>query len=436
MDPSTQTDIRNKEVAITGRMASMSREEAAQAIREAGGACVESPTERTDLLVVGADGPPLGRDGRVTNSLRRAEELLAAGVGIEILEEEEFISRLGTSGPREELRRLYTSAQLARILDVPVVRIRGWVRAGLIEPAKVVRRLCYFDFRQVSGARRIEQLTRSGVTPARIAKSLARLGSWYTSTMPSLAQLEILEGGGPILVRLEDGRLAEPGGQLHLDFREGSGIDGSEEDREPVLSLRPREHSPQDWFNIGIAAEEAGNHESAVEAYQKALSLGDPVPEVCFNLGNTFYAMSRNVEAAACFIQATELEPDYVEAWNNLGNALAEIGRHEQAIPAYQRALSIEPKYADAHYNLGETLAMIDDLSGAERHWLAYLEQDPQQPLGDPGAGAAVGIVVGTAPTTCSPVAPRSPASDPRRPSGRRGTCRRVPRSEGAPSGS
>jgi len=141
--------------------------------------------------------------------------------------------------------------------------------------------------------------------------------------------------------------------------------------------MKPRTETAEGWFRIGIAAEADGELDSAIEAYQQALRMGSPQPEVCFNLGNTFYAMDRNTEAAACFIQATEIDADYVEAWNNLGNVLAEIGKYDDAIPAYHRALSISADYADAHYNLAETLAAQGNLAGAREHWLAYLKQDP-----------------------------------------------------------
>jgi tetratricopeptide (TPR) repeat protein len=366
--------LRGVEIAITGRLASMSRMEAIETITKRGGCYAEEPRGTTNVLVVSSDGPPLGKDGYPTKSLRRAHELQQAGVSIEIILEEDFLVRLGEQN-RDELPRLYTIVQLGRILDVSTSVIRGWIRAKLIRPMRIVKRLCFFDFRQVASARRLQHLTQSGVTPARIRQSLERLAAWIPSASPALAQLEVLERGGPVLVRLEDGRLAETNGQLHLDF-EGRG--GDSVHATPIL--RPREHSAEDWFNLGIATEESGNLEGAIEAYQQAMSFGDPQPEICFNLGNTYYAMGRNVEAAACFIRATEIDGDYVEAWNNLGNAMAEIGRHDQAIPAYKQALAIEPSYADAHYNLGETLALLHDVHGAARHWVAYLKQDPNSP--------------------------------------------------------
>lgn len=365
----TDSSLRDREIAITGRMASMSRDDAIRAIRRAGGEYTPTPKETTALLVIGSDGPPLDNEGRPTQSLLRARELQSRGRSLEIIDEDAFITRLGL--PIGD--RLYTIAQLSRILDTPVAEIRSWMRHKLIQPVRVVKRLCYFDFRQVSSAKRLQQLARSGITLRRIHKSLEQLSDWLSDSPPSVAQLQVLARGGPLLVRLEDGRLAETNGQLQLDFEGGPASASTTE-------MKPRRPSAEEWFLMGISAEENGNPDGAIEAYQRALSLGEPQPEVCFNLGNTFYSLGRIVEAAASFARATEIDPEYVEAWNNLGNTLAEIGKPDEAVPAYRRALSIEPGYADAHYNLGDTLATLDDLSGARRHWQAYLTQDPNSP--------------------------------------------------------
>ena len=376
MAATAQQELKGREAAITGRLASMSRREAIYALSHVGGQYVESPRSSTDILVVGGDGPPLGPDGHPTKSLLRARDLRAQGVELEIIDEEEFVLRLGLEGRDEDLNRLYTTAQLSRILKVPPAQIRSWVRNGLIEPTKVVKRLCYFEFSQVACARRLHQLTRWGITPGRIRRSLEKIDECIPtdigSTGPALLQLESMERGSPLLVRLGDGRLAEPNGQLRLDFDSRQELPTG-----AVPQMQPREDTAEAWFHRGVIAEESGLLDGAVEAYQRALALGDPQPEICFNLGNSLYALGRCLEAASCFIQATEIDADYVEAWNNLGNSLAETGKHAQAILAYKRALSIEPSYADAHYNLGESLACTDDLLGAHRHWLAYLRQDP-----------------------------------------------------------
>ena len=244
-----------------------------------------------------------------------------------------------------------------------------------------MRRLCFFDFGQVATAKALSQLAREGVTPARIRRSLEELGAWLPDARRALVQLEALEKGGPLFVRTADGRLAETSGQLRLEF-EAEPADGA-----PALAGAPASPAPapridrtrEEWFERGVAAEEDGRYDEAVEAYETTLSLGRTA-EALFNLGNVLYAQGRKAEAAKRFLQATEIERDYVEAWNNLGNVLIEIELPSEAVQAYRRALAIEPDYADAHFNLAELLASRGELSEARRHWEAYLRQDPHSP--------------------------------------------------------
>ena len=68
-------ELRGLRVSITGRLASMSRDEACARIAAAGGQYDATPSADTALLVVGQGGPPLGEDGRLTRSLRAARGL-------------------------------------------------------------------------------------------------------------------------------------------------------------------------------------------------------------------------------------------------------------------------------------------------------------------------------------------------------------------------
>jgi len=361
------------EIALTGRLASMSHDEAARRLVEARAELVPMPRRSTSYLVVGQDGPPLGEDGRLTHSLRRALELRQEGAALRIVGEEELLELLGLDEQGEGLRRLYTTEQLARILDIAPARIRAWVRHGLIEPARVVRRLCFFDFRQVASARRLRGLTANGVTPTRIRRSLERLSAWMPQARGSLAQLETIEEGGVLVVRTTDGGLAEPSGQRRLDFDPA----GREEPQGALLDPHPPQDAGELWFERAVAAEEQGDLAGAVDAYRRSLAEGGPLPEILFNLGNSLYAMQRKADAAQYLARATEVDPEFVEAWNNLGNALSESGETGPAIDAFHRALELEPAYADAHYNLAETFAAAGRIGEARTHWKAYLLQDP-----------------------------------------------------------
>ena len=362
------TRLEGLAVTITGRLASMSREEAIERVALAGGAYVQAPSEDTALLVIGAGGPPLGEDGRPTQAIEEARRLQAEGADVRMIPEEEFLDLLGLHQRQADLHRHYTTEQLGRILGVPIGLIRAWVRHGLIRPVRTIGRLHWFDFQQVGNARSLLELARSGVTPGRIRKSLEQLSGWMQDTEHSLAQLAALENGGPLLVRLQDGRLAEPSGQLRLAF---------ESPPEAGPARPPAALGADEWFERGVSCEDHGRLEDAAQAYREALRAGGRSPEVSFNLGNTLYALGRKQEAVRELEQATTIEPDYVEAWNNLGNVLCDLGRADEARAAYGRALAIAPDYADAHYNAAELQLTTGDLEGSRRHFMAYLSLDP-----------------------------------------------------------
>jgi tetratricopeptide (TPR) repeat protein len=357
-------EIGGKEVAITGRLASMTRKEAVRRITAAGGRYALIPGQHTDMLIIGCSGLPLGRDGYPTRNMQRAQELREQGRPIRFVSEEAMLSLLGLEQRRLELERLYTTSQLARMLSVPSGRVRSWVRSDLIRPVKVANRLCFFGVQQVASARALQQLLRLGVPVHQIHRGLEHLGSCLPGPERRLLQLDPVTEGGPLLTGLHEETLAESS-------------------RRVPQQVRPlRSRARDEWFEVGIREEEEGRLQNAAEAYRKALATGGPRAEICFNLGNTLFSMGRMAEAAQWFTQATDVDPNYVEAWNNLGNALSGTDL-KGATDAYRRAISQEPGYADAHYNLAESLASAGDLEQASQHWRAYLRLDPHSPWAD-----------------------------------------------------
>jgi tetratricopeptide (TPR) repeat protein len=242
-------------------------------------------------------------------------------------------------GVDTDAERFYTVAQLGRILKIPVPRIRGWVRRGLIRPARTERRLEYFDFRQMAELKRLHELTQTG--------------------------------------------LAEPTGQLRLDLgvRGQSGASPERPALRVIEGFRDRPVVPAaDAFERAVELEEEDDLEGAVLAYEQALLDFGPDAEIAFNLGNALYALGRLDEAIDRFEMAVEIDAEYVEAWNNLGGAYADAGRWNEAIRSAQRALLLAPEWADPHYNLAEAYAASGRYGDARLHANRYLQQDPSSP--------------------------------------------------------
>ncbi|MBI3469558.1 MAG: tetratricopeptide repeat protein [Planctomycetes bacterium] len=369
-------EIAGKKVALTGRFASMSHADAAELIRSCGGQCVPEVTRSTRLLIIGQDGWPLRADGQPTRNLVKARQLRAIGYAIASWTEEEFLQQVCGGESHSSVHNRYTYNQLSRILKVPGQRIRAWARAGLIEPVETIHRLAYFDFRQVSGARTLCELTAAGLSTQRIRDGLEQLRSWVPGIEQPLAQLAALESDGRMLVRLAGGSLAEPSGQLRLNFED------SEPEQSPAV-LAVYSKTADEWFQEALAQEDAGDYRAAAEAYRSAIEHEPSDPVLHFNLGNVLFATSELEAAAEAFRAATEHDPAYVEAWNNLGSVLAELGRTEPAIAAFERALRIVPTYADAHYNLADTLKACGQESRAQRHYRLYRQYSSGGPWTD-----------------------------------------------------
>ena len=395
--------LSDKEVAFSGRLASMSRREATQRVRDAGGRPVRSLSDQTAYLVVGQHSSPFSDDAPQA-PLARARELQAAGSALRVLSEAEFLGLLDLREKVDELSRLFTSAQVARITGVTAAAIRAWVRAGLLRPARLKKRLAWFDFKEIVMVRALRLLSAEGATPARISRSLSELASWLPDAPDILSRLEEPGSGRSLRVRLPGGSLAESSGQLVFDFTEPQPdrpqtgqprilpltqqpeIDDSDSGPQPVpdsggrdLILLPSAQSiaAEEWFERGLQAEAESDLTAAIAAYEQALTVGGPDAEVAFNLGNVLYATGRFGDAAARYLAAVEIEPDYVEAWNNLGIALTDAGKLQEAITVFKTALTKESDYADVHSNMAEVYATQGKLSLARHHWRAYLIADP-----------------------------------------------------------
>jgi tetratricopeptide (TPR) repeat protein len=392
--------LEGKRVVFVGKLASMPKREAARLVRSYGGSVVDKPDASVHLMVVGEAELPLPGgdldqwlDPDTRPSLERGD--------LEILGENQFWQRLGLVDPQHDIHRLYTPAMLAELLKVSVAVIRRWHRRGLIVPAREVRRLPYFDFREVAAARRMAELLAAGVSPRAIEKKLEALVRYLPDVQRPLAQLSVIVEGKEILLRQGDG-LIEPGGQLRFDFEAWTSPGEhrvalaepvppyAEPPAQAVLSLAAhRESIPavpvsaDQACRMAAELEEAGQLEAAVEMYRVAMAVAGPSAEVCFQVAELLYRQGDTAAARERYYMAVELDEDYVEARANLGCVLSETGHRELAVAAFQGALVFHPDYADVHYHLARTLDELDRRDEAAGHWQSFLDLAPDSPWAD-----------------------------------------------------
>ncbi|NQT11471.1 MAG: MerR family transcriptional regulator [Planctomycetes bacterium] len=395
--------LKGKRVALVGRLASMSKREAGRLVRQHGGVVVEKPDPSVDLVVLGEEELPLGGAADLEGLFDQHTREAADRGTLVVLPETELWQQLGLVEGEQEARRLYTPAMLAELLGVPVAVIRRWHRRGLIVPVREVRRLAYFDFREVATARRLAELLAAGTSPRAIEKKLEALGRYVPGVERPLAQLSVIIEGKEILLRQGDG-LIEPGGQLRFDFdaaevtetlpeESGESTDGADR----VVSMSEQGEgdeaptSVEQMCRMAAELEDGGQLEAAADTYRAALAAAGPVPEICFQVAELLYRLGDLSGARERYYMAVELDEDYVEARANLGCVLAELGQRELAVAAFQGALVYHEDYGDVHYHLARTLDELGRGDEAESHWQAFLDHAPDSPWADQARGRLAG---------------------------------------------
>ena len=133
------------------------------------------------------------------------------------------------------------------------------------------------------------------------------------------------------------------------------------------------------WNNKGGALDALGQHQEAIECYDKALTADPQDASTWSNKGSTLDKLGRHEEAIICYDKALTINCQCAAAWSNKGNALDELGQHERAIKCYDVALAIDPRDASAWINKGNTLNALRRHEEATQCLDQALAIDPRQ---------------------------------------------------------
>jgi tetratricopeptide (TPR) repeat protein len=353
--------LKNARVAFTGKLASMTRQEAVRIVLAAGGKTTESVSRSTSTLVVGMCGWPLLPDGQVSDKLRRAEKLVRNGFGIRIVSELVFLELVELAERQSRLWKAYSGAEVCRLLNLQLETLQRWEQFGLVHSHNGL-----YDFQDLVSLQTICELVGRGVRPETVAQSLQGLASVLPGTERPLAQLKIVvEHPKSILADFGRYRLS-PGGELFFNF------ENTAKSKAAVISLVSDGSGAQGWFERGQVLEEQGSLQDAENAYREAIRNRSHFPEAHFNLGNVLLELGRLDAAEEAYRSATAQDPGFAAAWYNLAHAQEENERLAEAIGSLQTALTLSPDYADAHFNLAICLEKVGRQRDAVRHWSAY----------------------------------------------------------------
>ncbi len=266
------TSLIGHKVAFTGRGLSFARTQAKQIVEDQGGVYSRTVNEHTSLLVVGAIGWPLQKNGRLTKKLNHANNLKRLGVPITIEAEEEFLHRIGFD---LGLYALFTLPILSRLVGIGPQQILSWKRLGFLNANEVRNGIEYYDFNQLSRLRTLAKLRGSKTNPNRLRRTYRQLHQTMRGAAKMLQMVVFVDS--TLAFRNDDGDLFELNGQRLLEF---------DDDREAMVS--PLLTSKDIRFEEAVQLEAEGAFQEAADIYRELLTEDWEDSDVHYNWGIAF----------------------------------------------------------------------------------------------------------------------------------------------------
>lgn len=106
------------------------------------------------------------------------------------------------------------------------------------------------------------------------------------------------------------------------------------------------------WSALGVAYDEQGQREKAIEAYQQAVRIDPLYADSWLNLGVAYIRQGQWEKAIEAFQRAVRIDQQDAKAWFALGAAYGRQGQREKAIEAYQVLKTLDPELADKLFQL------------------------------------------------------------------------------------
>ena len=109
-------------------------------------------------------------------------------------------------------------------------------------------------------------------------------------------------------------------------------------------------------YNLGVAEALAGRTEEAAAAYERLLAHHPAHRDGLFNLANLRKTQDRDADALQLYAQLVQTHPAFASGWVNQAKALSDRGCLDAAEASLREALRLEPDHVWARWNLAVLL--------------------------------------------------------------------------------
>lgn len=134
---------------------------------------------------------------------------------------------------------------------------------------------------------------------------------------------------------------------------------------------------PDPTHLIGMIHAKRGDHQQALEYFDKAISLG-PNDTMYSNKGLSLQNLGRNDEAELAFKASLRLNPRSPMVRSNYGLLLMNAGKHVEAAGQFEEAIRLAPAMAAAHGNLALCRLGLATFDTAEQAANRAIELNPR----------------------------------------------------------
>jgi len=261
--------------------------------------------------------------------------------------------------------KLFSTGEVAKILNLPDRRIRSFVRAGFVAPGRGEKKSLRFTFQDVLFLKTAKGLLDSRVPPKRIVRMLSSLKRQLPNVQ-HLSSLKIYADGRRVVAWDGKARWQPDSGQFLFNFDTRSVV---QKVKLPVSAPKPngKKLTAEHWFNLGVELEASSTTE-AQRAYHMALTLDPKRADAHLNLGKLYHDAQDLTKAEAHYRAAVESDPEDPAPHFNLGVLMEDRKRPQDAMRAYREAVKLNASFADAHYNLGLLLDSLGNKAEAFAH--------------------------------------------------------------------
>jgi tetratricopeptide (TPR) repeat protein len=262
--------------------------------------------------------------------------------------------------------KLFTTGEVAKILNLPGSRIRSFVRAGFLTPARHQKKTFQFTFQDLLFLKTAKGLLDSRVPATRIIRMLSSLKRQLPDDQ-HLAGLKIYADGRRVIVWDGKARWQPDSGQFLFNFDARSVV---QKLKLPPPASKPAKEklTAEHWFNLGVELEATSTKE-AERAYHMALEVDPKMAAAHLNVGKLYHDAGESQKAEAHYRAAGEIDPEEPAPHFNLGVLLEDLKRPQEALRAYREAIKLDPAFADAHYNIALLFESMGKKAEAVAHF-------------------------------------------------------------------